>query len=186
MIFLLIAFMSVVGHSPLQPVRESSLPEKELAIGGCAMADSRQTAFSSALLTAAPADSVDASALISFAQTLKGIRYKYASADPKNGFDCSGFVLYVFRHFHINVPRSSAAFSKIGKKVSLDEARPGDIILFTGTQATGKTVGHVGIVTAGGKQLSFIHATSGKKYSVTETTMTPHYLKRFVKVVRVL
>ena len=37
--------------------------------------------------------------LIDYAKTLKGIRYKYASADPKKGFDCSGFVMYVFKHF---------------------------------------------------------------------------------------
>jgi len=129
---------------------------------------------------------VDPNDLITFAQTLKGVRYKYASADPDKGFDCSGFVQYVFKHFHVNVPRSSSAFSKIGKKVPLDEARPGDIILFTGTNNSVRVVGHVGIVTGVGSTISFIHATSGKAYSVIETAMTPHYRKRFVKVVRVL
>lgn len=129
---------------------------------------------------------VNSDDLIAFAQSLKGIRYKYASADPDNGFDCSGFVLYVFRHFNISVPRSSSAFSKIGTKVSVDEAKPGDIILFTGTNSSVRTVGHVGIVTKSGPTLSFIHATSGKAYSVAETAMTPHYTKRFVKIVRVL
>lgn len=129
---------------------------------------------------------VDPDELIAFAQTLKGVRYKYASADPDNGFDCSGFVLYVFRHFNVNVPRSSSSFSKVGRTVPLDDAKPGDIILFTGTNSRTRSVGHVAIVTGGGSSLSFIHATSGKAYSVVETTMTPHYRKRLVKVVRVL
>ena len=132
------------------------------------------------------ANPIDTSDLISFAQSLKGIPYKYASADPDKGFDCSGFVLYVFKHFNINVPRSSSAFSKIGKVVPLDEAKAGDIVLFTRTNTSVRSVGHVGIVTSGGPSVSFIHATSGKAYSVVETTMTPHYRKRFVKVVRVL
>lgn len=130
---------------------------------------------------------VDLNELMDFARSFKGVRYKYASADPSKGFDCSGFVLYVFKHFNVNVPRSSSAFAKIGKGVSLEEAQPGDIILFTGPKSgTTRVVGHVGIVTAGGPVISFIHATSGKAYSVIETCMSPHYLKRFVKVVRVL
>src|SRR5689334_1098531 len=106
---------------------------------------------------------VDIGQLISYAQKFKGTRYKYASADPVKGFDCSGFVLYVFKHFHVNVPRSSSAFARIGKKVTLDDAKPGDIILFTGPRSTRPgSVGHVGIVTSGGPNISFIHATSGK------------------------
>jgi len=130
--------------------------------------------------------SIDTVELVSFAQTLVGIPYKYASADPVQGFDCSGFVSYVFKHFAVNVPRSSSAFSKIGTPVSLEEARAGDIVLFTSPKSTERKVGHVGIVTEGGATLSFIHASSGKAYSVTESTMTAHYKKRFIKVIRVL
>lgn len=135
-----------------------------------------------------PKDSstVDPEKLVSFAQTLVGVRYKYASADPDKGFDCSGFVSYVFKHFDILVPRSSSAFSGIGKKVSLEEAKAGDIILFTSPKSKERRVGHVGIVTGSGEQISFIHASSGKSYSVTQSTMTAHYQQRFIKVVRVL
>jgi cell wall-associated NlpC family hydrolase len=55
--------------------------------------------------------------LIDFAKTLKGIRYKYASADPKKGFDCSGFVMYVFKHFQISVPRSSIDYTRVGSTI---------------------------------------------------------------------
>lgn len=140
------------------------------------------------MATVIPKDSsaVDPAELVAFAQKLVGIRYKYASADPDNGFDCSGFVSYVFKHFDILVPRSSSAFSAIGKKVSLEEAKAGDIILFTSPKSKERRVGHVAIVTGAGDQVSFIHASSGKSYSVTESTMTSHYKQRFIKVVRVL
>ena len=129
---------------------------------------------------------IDRSALIEFAQTLKGTRYKYASSDPKKGFDCSGFVMYVFNNFQINVPRSSIGFTNIGKEVDLHCAMPGDVILFTGTNANIRKVGHVGIITQACDSLVFIHASSGKTYSVTETKLNPHYKKRFIKVVRLL
>ncbi len=131
-------------------------------------------------------DSVRIAEIISFAQTLKGTKYKYASADPKNGFDCSGFVMYVFNHFEVSVPRSSIDYTKVGQEVDLKDAQPGDVILFTGTNSEIRRVGHVGIITQSGDNLSFIHASSGKTYSVTETSLTPHYQKRFIKVVRVL
>jgi cell wall-associated NlpC family hydrolase len=124
--------------------------------------------------------------LVSLAQTFKGTPYKYASANPANGFDCSGFVMYVFNHFQISVPRSSYEFTKFGKEVDLKSALPGDVILFTGSNAQVRRVGHVGIITQAGDDLQFIHASSGKAYSIIETSFTPHYQKRFMKIVRVL
>jgi cell wall-associated NlpC family hydrolase len=124
--------------------------------------------------------------LIAFAQTLKGVPYKYACSDPKKGFDCSGFVMYVFNHFQMTVPRSSIAFTNIGEEIEIQQAMPGDVILFTGTNASIRKVGHVGIVTQGGDNLSFIHASSGKAYGVTETILNPHYKKRLIKVIRLL
>ena len=110
--------------------------------------------------------------LISFAQSLKGVRYKYACSDPKRGFDCSGFVMYVFNHFQMTVPRSSIAYTNIGE--------------FTGTNAAVRKVGHVGIIIQGGESPSFIHVSSGKAYGVTETVLNPHYKKRLIKVIRLL
>ncbi|MBL0743715.1 C40 family peptidase [Chryseolinea lacunae] len=123
--------------------------------------------------------------LISFAQTLKGTRYKYASASPKTGFDCSGFVHYVFKHFSIQVPRSSVDFTHVGRTIELQEAMPGDLILFTGTNSKVRRVGHMGIViTQGCDSVVFLHASSGKAHSVTETELNKHYKERFIKVVR--
>lgn len=124
--------------------------------------------------------------LIAFAQTLKGTPYKYACSDPKKGFDCSGFVQYVFQHFNIQVPRSSVAFTNVGKTVELKNAMPGDLLLFTGTNKKVRRVGHVGIVVHASDTIKFIHSSSGKAWGVTETTLGPHYKARFIKVIRLL
>ena len=127
-----------------------------------------------------------ASNLIMFAQTLKGTPYRYGCSDPKKGFDCSGFVKYVFNHFQFNVPRSSIDFTNVGKEIDLKDAIPGDLILFTGTDSRIRKVGHVGIITQVSDTIVFIHASSGKTAAVIETALNPHYQKRFIKVVRVM
>lgn len=127
----------------------------------------------------------DPSKLIAYSQTLKGIPYKYASTDPAAGFDCSGFITYVFNHFGIEVPRTSVDFTDKGTPINLSLSKPGDLILFTGTDSTIRIVGHMGIITHTGDSIVFIHSTSGKAYGVTETTLNPYYMGRFMKVIRV-
>ena len=124
--------------------------------------------------------------LMAFAETLKGVPYKYASTDPKVGFDCSGFITYTFNHFGIQVPRSSIDFTDVGKYITKEEAKRGDIILFTGTDSTERFVGHMGLITSNnGGKIEFIHSTSGKAYSVTVTPLNNYYLSRFVKCIRI-
>ena len=124
--------------------------------------------------------------LVSFAETLIGTPYLYGSTDPQKGFDCSGFITYVFNHFQIKVPRSSIDFTNVGKKISVKEAKRGDIILFTGTDSTERFVGHMGIIVSNQNDvLQFIHSTSGKAYSVAVTIFNEYYRGRFVKVIRI-
>lgn len=124
--------------------------------------------------------------LLSFAKTLQGIPYKYASTDPAVGFDCSGFITYVFNHFNIRVPRSSVDFTNVGKQVRREKAKPGDLVLFTGTDSSIRIVGHMGIITENDNgALQFIHSTSGKAYGVTITPLNSYYDGRFVKVIRI-
>lgn len=122
--------------------------------------------------------------LLIFAKTLKGIPYKYASTNPNVGFDCSGFITYVYNHFNIEVPRTSVGFTDEGCRIPLPEAQPGDLILFTGTDSTKRIVGHMGIITQTGDSIVFIHSTSGKANGVTETRLDKYYMGRFMKVIR--
>lgn len=124
--------------------------------------------------------------LLAFANTLKGIPYKYASTDPAKGFDCSGFITYVFNHFKIAVPRRSVDFTYVKTPLNISDAKPGDLILFTGTDSTIRVVGHMGIISnLPGQQLSFIHSTSGKANGVTETPFNSYYKGRYLKTIRI-
>ncbi len=130
--------------------------------------------------------SFDKDSLVAFAKSLKGEKYCYGSCKPGSGFDCSGFVYYVFSQFGITLPRSSYLMVEKGKEVKLENCQKGDLIFFTGTDSKIREVGHVGIVVSEkGKPVEFIHCSSGKDYSVVITPMTStHYQKRFLKVKR--
>lgn len=125
--------------------------------------------------------------VVTFANSLMGTPYRYGSIDPLVGFDCSGFITYVFSHFKIKVPRSSVDFTEVGKQVDIADAKQGDIILFTGTNPSERTVGHMGIVNRiiSDEDVEFIHSSSGKAYGVTLSSLSPNYKLRFVKVIRI-
>lgn len=133
--------------------------------------------------------SVSADSLILFAKKHLGIRYCYANCTPKSGFDCSGFVYYVFSHYRIKVPRASMDYEKQGRIVHPDSAKPGDVIVFTGTNIKNRKPGHVGIVLSKpGEEMTFIHSSSGKKANgiiITSYNTSPYYKKRFIKIVRI-
>ncbi|MCC7303615.1 MAG: C40 family peptidase [Bacteroidia bacterium] len=133
--------------------------------------------------------SVKQDSILSFAYLYLGVPYKYAGTSPK-GFDCSGFVYFVFRHYAIDLPRTSRDMGRAGIEVPIDSCRAGDIILFKGTNARSKGIGHAGIVTwSDGKDVQFIHSSSNKKRGgviLSCFSDSPYYEKRFIKVVRVL
>ena len=85
------------------------------------------------------------------------------------------------------MPRSSLDFTNVRRTVPLEQAKPGDLILFTGTDSTIHEVGHMGIITySQNRQIHFIHSTSGKAHGVVITKLNDYYMGRFVKVVRIL
>lgn len=133
------------------------------------------------------AEHTPATQLINFAEKLIGVPYRYASSNPEKGFDCSGFVNYVFENFGFNVPRSSPEFIHAGTPVKLTEAKVGDVLIFTGSNPRVRRIGHVGIVySIEGDEIKFIHASSGKANAVTITKMDDYYKSRFVKAVSII
>lgn len=127
------------------------------------------------------------SRIIEFAKSMIGIRYRAASSSPSRGFDCSGFVNYVFSNFGFKVPRSSRDFAASGDAVKLEDAKIGDVILFTGTNSRSRRPGHVGIVySVDGDEIKFIHSSSGSARGVTITSLNEgFYKRRFLKVISV-
>jgi len=125
--------------------------------------------------------------LIAYAKTLIGTPYVYSCSDPAKGFDCSGFVYYVFKKYNIIVPRSSKEYEKMGAALRPEEFKLGDIIVFYGYKDN-TSIGHLGIICeANGMNSKFIHASSGKVMSVTITDLnTEQYIKRFYKAIDVI
>ncbi|WP_329805989.1 C40 family peptidase [Flavobacterium facile] len=111
-----------------------------------------------------------------------GSPYRGGGSTPA-GFDCSGFVNYTMSQFDIELPRSSAEMSRIGKRILKSEAKSGDLIFFN---TSGGGVSHVGIVTENNDGiLKFIHSStsSGVIYS---STAEGYYARTFVGVNRIL
>jgi cell wall-associated NlpC family hydrolase len=106
--------------------------------------------------------------------SLTGIKYTWGGKSPETGFDCSGFVSYVFRHaLNLSLPASALALSQIGKTVSKNELQPGDLVFFNTLQST---FSHVGIYIGNNK---FIHAPrTGRNVSV-ESMKTGYWASRF-------
>jgi cell wall-associated NlpC family hydrolase len=86
--------------------------------------------------------------VVDYAKRFRGVRYVYGGTSPRSGFDCSGFVRYVFAHFGVSLAHSSYAQFGDGRRVSRSSLRPGDLVFFDG-------LGHVGIYVGNGR---FIHA----------------------------
>ncbi len=68
--------------------------------------------------------------LISRARSLQGVPYLWGGT-TRNGFDCSGFVQYVFKASGVSLPRTSFEQYKVGTPVSRDQLKPGDLVFFT-------------------------------------------------------
>jgi cell wall-associated NlpC family hydrolase len=130
---------------------------------------------------------IDRDSIITYSKQYLGTPYLYASNNPNKGFDCSGFVNYVFQHFDVSVPRSSSGYKNLGITKKAEDFKIGDVLVFYGYK--NKTiVGHVGIICeANGMKSKFIHASSGKIKSVTISALdSDHYSNRFYKCIDVL
>jgi cell wall-associated NlpC family hydrolase len=130
---------------------------------------------------------IDRDSIIIYAKKYLGIPYLYAGNNPQKGFDCSGFVSYIFNNFDINLPRSSNGYKNLGTALAPEDFKVGDILVFYGYKDR-TVVGHVGIVCeANGMHSKFIHASSGKANKVTISELdSDHYTKRFYKCIDVL
>jgi len=106
--------------------------------------------------------------VVGIAMHYLGTPYVWGGASP-SGFDCSGFVMYVFAQVGVSLPHSSYAQYGYGSPVSRGDLQPGDLVFFDG-------LGHVGIYVGGG---SFIHSPhTGDVVKIS--TMSGWYASTFV------
>ena len=131
-----------------------------------------------------------ADSVVAFGLAQQGTPYVFAGTSPLTGFDCSGFIMYTFAHFGVAVPHSTALLIDTGQPVARAEARPGDIVVFTGTASTSTTPGHAGIVVSrrGELPLRFVHASSSRREPFVKVSHVEgtDYERRFMQVRRVL
>jgi cell wall-associated NlpC family hydrolase len=94
---------------------------------------------------------------VAYAKRFLGAPYRYGGSGP-GGFDCSGFVRYVYHRFGIVLPHSSYADFTLGRRVGRRALRPGDLVFFS-------SLGHVGLYVGHGR---FIHAPhSGTRVQIS-------------------
>ena len=122
---------------------------------------------SSASLTVNPPDSKTAAALVSYAEQFVGqVPYVWGGSTT-SGWDCSGFVMYVFAQFGISLPHSSGAQAGYGTAVpSLASAQPGDIIANSA---------HAGIYVGNGMVVNALNPSQGTQITPVAWAFTGSY-----------
>jgi cell wall-associated NlpC family hydrolase len=120
--------------------------------------------------TPASSDNED---IIREALARRGTPYVWGGAS-RGGFDCSGFVCYVFaKQRGLKLPHSASAQARLGTAVKKEELTPGDVVFFATYRAS---ISHVGIYIGDGK---FVHAANRRKGCRVDTLNSGYYAKRY-------
>lgn len=115
-----------------------------------------------------------ASDAATFAHQFLGLAYRWGGTSPRTGFDCSGFVMYVYGKLGVQLPHNAAAQWRVGLSVPRSALRPGDLVFFNG-------LGHVGIYVGRG---SFIHSPRAGE-SIRIEPLAGHWMRWYVGARRV-
>ena len=89
------------------------------------------------------------------ALSYRGMPYRFGSASPSRGFDCSGLIYFLLRQRGLNPPRTASGYAHYGQAVGRGQWQTGDLILFANTYKRG--ISHIGVYLKDGK---FVHAAS--------------------------
>lgn len=110
--------------------------------------------------------------LLRYALSLQGVPYRWGGTSPVRGFDCSGYVQYVYRRYGVALPRTARAMAGYLPRVSKTSRRPGDLIFF---QTTRQPYSHVGIYLG---RDDFVHASKGRGKGVQISNLRAPYWRR--------
>lgn len=111
-----------------------------------------------------------------------GEAYVWGGTNP-GGFDCSGYMQYVYKKEGVQIPRTANQQSKVGKEVSRFEVKKGDLLFFLTDKSRNIPVTHVGMYLGDDK---FIHAASKRKGIIISSFNKSKYSKLFVKATRII
>ena len=134
---------------------------------------------------AEPAPTASASAVLSTADDYLGTRYSYGGAMPQTGFDCSGFVQFVYRRNGVTLPRTSRQQATSGRSLAakLDGLRAGDLLFFS---QQGDVIDHVAIYAGNDRILHSSSSGGGVRYDDLGSSRGKWFRDRLVAVRRVL
>jgi len=121
-------------------------------------------------------------AIVNSAKRYLGGKYVWGGTKP-NGFDCSGYVKYLYEQQGIELPRTAYEQSKVGLYVTRDELKKGDLLFFLTDKSRHIPITHVGMYIGNDK---FIHAASRKKGIIISSLSKSKYSKYFVKAKRII
>lgn len=121
-------------------------------------------------------------ALLRYARYFRGGKYLWGGTTPE-GFDCSGYVQYLFKKHGISLPRTAWEQSKVGTPVAKNALQKGDLLFFLTDKSRGIPVTHVGIYLGNGR---FIHAASKKRGIIISPIDHGYYADKFVAAKRIL
>lgn len=117
--------------------------------------------------------------LVRTALAYRGSRYRHGGSSGR-GFDCSGFVKFVYGTKGIKLPHDSRALFKHGKLVAESDLQPGDVLFFANTYRRG--ISHVGIYIGNGK---FIHASTHRRGVRVDNLNTDYYRRHYAGARRI-
>jgi cell wall-associated NlpC family hydrolase len=122
--------------------------------------------------------------VITFGKKFLGLHYKSGGATPQ-GFDCSGYVSYLFHKYGYILPHSSSGMSTVGEKIDIKQAKPGDLICFKGRSTKTNRVGHVAlIIQADSGQITMMHSCH-RGVMIEKYNSSAYYKARFMMCRRV-
>lgn len=120
--------------------------------------------------------------IIYHAKSYLGGRYVWGGTQPE-GFDCSGYVKYLYEKEGIELPRTAWEQSKVGQQIPQYALEKGDLVFFKTTDKRKIPITHVGMYIGNDK---FIHAASKKAGIIISSLSKGKYAKKFVKATRII
>ena len=124
-------------------------------------------------------------AIVDYSRSFLGTRYRYGGNTPQ-GFDCSGFMVYIFKNFSVDLPRTGTEQYHSYPNVKRKNIKKGDLVFFAGRRH-GKRIGHVGMVVSDSVEngvFEFIHSSTQRGVIVSKSS-EPYYASRYISAARV-
>lgn len=115
---------------------------------------------------------------VAYALTLQGVPYRYGKDNPREGFDCSGFVRHVYSTQGVRLPRTAREMALTLPAIPKYAMQSGDLVFFN---INGQLFSHVGIYINGNQ---FIHAPSQRTGKVLVSNLTTDYWQQHFSGIR--